>query len=116
MNVFDSIRQEIVKHAAAANARATGVESAPGDDLAPRGLTAEEIVGVLSGLDADGSEKLHWQTSIVALMNVLGLDASPANLKLLSQDLGFRGDSTDATALNAWLHRAVMQKLTDPGG
>jgi hypothetical protein len=49
-------------------------------------------------------------------MNVLGLDASPANLNLLSQDLGYRGDSTDATALNGWLHRAVMQKLTDPGG
>lgn len=115
MNVFESIRQEIVKHAAAANARATGVESAPSHDLAAHGLTAEQIVGVLSGLDADGSEKLHWQTSVVALMNVLGLDASPANLKLLSQELGCRGDSTDAATLNRWLHRAVMQKLTDPG-
>jgi hypothetical protein len=47
MNVFDSIRQEIVMHAAAANARATGVESAPGQGLAARGLTAEQIVGVL---------------------------------------------------------------------
>jgi hypothetical protein len=116
MNVFESIRQEIVKRAAAANARAAARKSAPGHDLAVCALTAEQIVGVLSGLDAGGSEKLHWQSSIVALMNVLGLDPSPANLKLLSQELGYRGDSPDATALNRWLHRAVMQKLTDPHG
>jgi Domain of unknown function (DUF3597) len=107
LSVFESIRQEMVKHAAS---------NAPQLEIAARhNLTAEEVVGVLSSMDANRSEKLHWQTSIVGLMNVLGLDSSSSTLKLLSQELGYRGDM-DSTALTGWLHRAVMQKLTDPGG
>jgi uncharacterized protein YgfB (UPF0149 family) len=115
MSVFESIRQEIVKHVAAVNARATGLERATCHDLSGCNLTAEQIVGVLSGLDAEGSEKLHWQTSILGLMNVLGLDASSPNLNQLAQELEYQGDRTDATALHGWLHRTVMQKLIDRG-
>lgn len=116
MNVFESIRQELVRHAAAVDTRDTGLQCATRHDLTAGELTAEQIVGVLSGLDAVGSEKLHWQTSIVGFMNVLGLDPSSSNLKRLAQELEYQGDSTDATALNGWLHRAVMQKLIDRRG
>jgi Domain of unknown function (DUF3597) len=116
MNVFQSIRQEIIKRAAEVDARATGLHCATSHDLTTGELTGEQIVGVLSALDASGSEKMHWQSSIVGLMNVLGLDPSSSNLTQLAQELEYQGDSTNATALNGWLHRAVMQKLIDRGG
>jgi hypothetical protein len=31
-------------------------------------LTAQQIVAVLRSMDANGAEKLHWQTSIADLM------------------------------------------------
>jgi hypothetical protein len=102
MSVFESIRQEIVEHVAAVNAQATGLERATCHDLSGYNLTAEQIVGVLSGSDAEGSEKLHRETSILGLMNELGLDASTSNLNQLAQELEYEGDRTDATALHGW--------------
>jgi uncharacterized protein YgfB (UPF0149 family) len=115
MSVFESIRQEIVKHMAAVNARTSGLQRATCHDTSGGSLTAEQIVGVLSGLDSEGSENLHWQASILGLMNILGLDSSPSNLQQLAQELEYQGDCTDATALHGWLHRTVMQKLIDRG-
>jgi hypothetical protein len=49
MNVFRSIRQEIVRHAAAVDARATGLQHAARHDPTA-GELGEQIAGVLSGL------------------------------------------------------------------
>ncbi len=61
-------------------------------------------------------EKLNWQTSIVDLMKLLGLDSSLANRKQLAQELGYTGDTNDSATMNVWLQKQVMQKLAQNGG
>lgn len=46
----------------------------------------------------------------------IGPDPSSSHLKLLSQERGCADDSTNATTMNGYVHRAVMRKLTVPGG
>jgi hypothetical protein len=58
---------------------------------------------------------LYWQTSIVDLMKLLGIDPSLSNLQQLAQELDYKGDTSDSTTLNVWLHGAVMRKWTQGG-
>jgi hypothetical protein len=74
-------------------------------------LTAQQIVAVLSSMDANGAEKLHWQTSITDFRRLLELDPSLSNPKQLARELEYQGDSDDSTGMNAWLHGALMKRL-----
>jgi hypothetical protein len=99
---------------AAASAR-TASGGTPSLDPPARQLTGQQIVAVLSSMDALQSETLHWQTSVVDLLKLLGVDPSPANLSRLAQELTYEGDRTDSTAMHVWLHGALMQKLIHGG-
>jgi hypothetical protein len=118
MNIFDSMKQTIVGHpiaAASAPNVPTGASTDP-TGAPPLGtLTGRQIVSVLSSIAANNSQKLYWQTSIVDLMKLLGIDPSPSNLKQLAQELAYKGDTSDSTTMNVWLHGAVMRKLTQGG-
>src|SRR4051812_31745379 len=70
-----------------------------------------DVSEVLSGLARKHSEKMNWQTSIVDLMKLLGLDSSLAARRQLAQELHYSGDMNDSAAMNIWLHKQVMQKL-----
>ena len=71
---------------------------------------------MLNGLNSKQAQKLNWQTSIVDLMKLVGLDSSLQHRKDLAKELGYTGDQNDSAAMNIWLHKAVMRKLAENGG
>ena len=125
MGLFERIKDAIFHHPAAAT-------PLPADDTAPApspasaasaGTTAPaapsapvNIVAVLTAMAQKQSQKLNWQTSIVDLMKLVGLDSSLENRKQLAQELGYSGDMNDSASMNIWLHKQVMAKLVENGG
>jgi hypothetical protein len=127
MGIFDSIKNAIFGHheTAAVAPASTPNDSATVSSAAPAAAPAAPAVTPLSesGLEAQlaqlsakNSQKLNWQTSIVDLMKLVGLDPSLANRKQLAQELGYKGDTADSATMNIWLHKEVMAKLAASGG
>ena len=72
---------------------------------------------MLNQISADkGNPDLNWQTSIVDLMKLLGIDSSLSNRQALATELGYTGDKDGSAEMNIWLHKAVMKALADNGG
>jgi 3-oxoacyl-ACP reductase-like protein len=97
--------------ASAAGAPAAKTPSAPG--------TAVQVVDVaiiLDGLSAKNAEKLDWKRSIVDLMKLVGMDSSFGARKQLAKELNYTGDPNDSAAMNVWLHKQVLIKLSENGG
>ena len=131
MGVFESIKNAIFGHKASA---ATPPPAAPGASSAAPGVSAfaqpapqaastspaqqpvVDVEAILNGLAAKNSQKLNWQSSIVDLMKLLGLDSSLQNRTTLAKELGYTGNTADSAAMNIWLHQQVMNKLADSGG
>jgi hypothetical protein len=63
-----------------------------------------------------GNPDLNYQTSIVDLMKLLGLDSSLDNRKQLASELGYTGATDGSAEMNIWLHKAVMKELANNGG
>ena len=70
----------------------------------------------LSTLAKNHGEKLNWETSIVDLMKLVGMDSSITNRKELAKELNYTGDTNDSASMNIWLHKQVMQKISQNGG
>ena len=50
-------------------------------------------------------------------MNPVDMDSSLASRKDLAIKLGYSGDMTnDSAQMNIWLHKTVLQKLSENGG
>jgi hypothetical protein len=62
------------------------------------------------------SKNLHWRTSIVDLMKLIGVDPSLENRKSLAQELGYTGALDGSAEMNIWLHKATMRELAKNGG
>ncbi|WP_264996904.1 DUF3597 domain-containing protein, partial [Komagataeibacter rhaeticus] len=75
-----------------------------------------DVDAVLGALAARNPEKLNWQTSIVDLMKLLGLDSSLSARKELATELHYTGDMNDSASMNVWLIKQVMAKLAANGG
>lgn len=75
-----------------------------------------DVDAVLSAMAAKNPEKLNWQTSIVDLLKLLGLDSSLSARKELAAELHYSGDTNDSAAMNIWLQGQVMKKLAENGG
>jgi Domain of unknown function (DUF3597) len=75
-----------------------------------------DINAILTQKAAASSEKLNWQTSIVDLLKLLGLDSSLDSRKQLAKELGYTGDTNDSATMNVWLHKEVMAKVAANGG
>ena len=134
MGIFDTIKNAIFGHgataAAATPAAATPATAAPPAAGAPgapaatgaaasnaaTALSPAELQAQLTQLAAKNPQKLNWQTSIVDLMKLVGLDPSLANRKQLAQELHYSGDTADSATMNIWLHKEVMDKLAASGG
>jgi hypothetical protein len=110
MTPYESIRDAIFQHQTSETSR-SAPETAPLID----GEAATHIVATLSSRAASHPQKLHWQSSIIDLMELLGLDACVANRRLLAQELSYSGDETDLAGMDRWLHRAVMSNLAGKG-
>lgn len=85
---------------------------------APANVPAQQVdvEAVLSALSQKSSQKLNWQSSIVDLMKLIGIDSSLENRKELARELGYTADTSDSAAMNIWLHKRVMQELQKNGG
>ena len=75
-----------------------------------------DVAAILNALASKNPEKLDWKRSIVDLMKLVGMDSSLAARKELADDLHFPGDKSDSAAMNVWLHKAVLKKLSENGG
>ena len=125
MGIFDSIKNAIFGHASQAAAPAvtaapaaapSSAAAAPPPAAAKPGMTQAGLTSQLTALSAKSAQKLNWQTSIVDLMKLVGLDPSLANRKQLAGELGYKGDTEDSASMNIWLHKTVMEKLAQSGG
>lgn len=128
MGIFGDILGKIFpsSHPAVAGAANTSAP-APAATAAPAGtpvpssspvaaMPEVDVEKVLSGMAAKNPEKLNWQTSIVDLMKLLGLDSSLSARKALASELHFTGDMGDSASMNMWLQKEVMGKLAANGG
>jgi hypothetical protein len=130
MSIFETIKNAIFGHGAtaAAASTATAAPAAPsaGPSSTPSApppaaaadpaISQADLQAKLTQLSANNPQKLNWQTSIVDLMKLVGLDPSFANRKQLAQELGYTGDPADSATMNIWLHKTVMDKLAASGG
>jgi len=129
MSLFDTIKNAIFGHASAAPAPAPSAAptASPTASATTAGAAARplpraappptvDVEAVLNGLNAKSPQKLNWQSSIVDLMKLVGLDSSLQHRKDLAKELGYTGDMNDSAAMNIWLHKAVMKKLAENGG
>jgi 3-oxoacyl-ACP reductase-like protein len=83
---------------------------------APAAAQPVDVEAVLKRMAADNKQQLNWQTSIVDLMKLVGMDSSLENRKELARELGYTGDTGDSAAMNIWLHKRVMKELAAHGG
>lgn len=126
MSLFDTLKNAIFGHAKSA---APAAPAAPTASPQPSATTTAapppssappqqpvDVEAVLNGLNAKSPQKLNWQTSIVDLMKLVGMDSSLQHRKELAAELGYKGDNNDSATMNVWLHKAVMQKLAANGG
>ena len=132
MSIFESIKNAIFGHGSTPAAAAGGTSAPQGSASAGpasspsvrppaaaapgAAISAGSLEAQLTQLNAKSAQKLNWQTSIVDLMKLVGLDPSLANRKQLAQELGYKGDTADSASMNIWLHKEVMDKLAQSGG
>lgn len=142
MGIFDSIKKAIFGEAKADTAAAPSPAPMPGAVVPPSGTStapastpagtpggqttttissasATQSVDVAPILDkavADSGQQLNWKTSIVDLLKALKLDSSLTARKELAHELGYTGSTDDSAAMNVWLHKAVIRKLSENGG
>lgn len=121
MSIFTSIKDAIFGHPAVqAAAAAQPAPAAPQPEAAvptpaPAPAAAPEDIDPDAALqkiaDSKGDPDLNWQTSIVDLMKLIGLDSSLANRQELATELGYTGEKNGSAEMNEWLHNAVMEKI-----
>ena len=119
MSMFGSIMSKIFGHPA--NAATPAAEAAPSAAPAPEAAPAPasspvDVEAVLTAMASKNPQTLNWQQSIVDLLKLLDLDSSLGARKTLATELHYTGDENDSAAMNIWLHKAVMQKLSENGG
>ena len=122
MGIFSSILGKIFGHKPKAKptpsptAQPTPTAPTPGTAAAPAAAQPVDIEAVLDDLAEDNPQKLNWRTSIVDLMKLVGMESSLTERKDLADELGYTGDKSDSAAMNIWLHRQVLKKLSENGG
>jgi hypothetical protein len=129
MSIFGNIMSAIFKSSSPATAapppQSAPPQSAPTQAAPPPAPPAStstatmervDVAAVLTKLAAQNKEKLDWRRSIVDLMKLLNLDSGIAARKQLATELHYVGDMNDSASMNIWLHKQVMQKLTENGG
>lgn len=120
MSFFSKIKDAIFgkKASAAPPPQAAPAPSAPAaaPAAAPEPMPEVDVEAILADLAAKSPQRLNWDSSIVDLMKLLGLDSSLSERKGLAQELGYTGALDGSAAMNIWLHKRVMQELAANGG
>lgn len=123
MSILGSLMGKILGHSAReseakvnAARPAAPAASAPATPAATAAPPVVDVETVLETMAAGTKQELDWRNSIVDLMKLVGIDSSLANRKALAQELGYTGDMNDSAPMNIWLHKQVLQKLSENGG
>ncbi|MCF6206539.1 MAG: DUF3597 domain-containing protein [Sulfurovum sp.] len=99
-------------------AEAPAVENAASEpetvESAIEAMPEIDVIAKLESLSAD-NPGLNWQTSIVDLLKLLGLDSAYAHRKELAAEMGIDGYEGTAEQ-NIALHKAVLAKIAENGG
>jgi hypothetical protein len=123
MSIFERIKTAIFGRKpsatgpASAPAPATTAPHTPAAPSAPVQVqTPVDMEAIMKGYESKTDQKLNWRTSIVDLLKLLDIDSSLENRKELAKELGYTGSTSDSAAMNIWLHKQVMRKLSETGG
>lgn len=125
MGIFDSIMDKVFQASGAATpqpqpaAAPTGqpAPAAPAPAVAaPQAAAGVDVGAVLSEMAAMKNGGGNYQTSIVDLLALLGLDSSLSARKQLADDLDVHTGEPGTAEQNIALHQAVMAKLAENGG
>jgi hypothetical protein len=99
-----------------ANPANTSIPASPANANWQRPVEQVDVEQVLRELAAKNPQKLNWESSIVDLMKLLGIESSLQHRQELARELGYTGDMNDSAKMNIWLHKRVMQELEKNGG
>lgn len=99
---------------AAAPAAAAPAPAAPASAAAP--AQPVDVEAILTQKAAAAGRPSNWRTSIVDLLQLLGLDSSLAARKELANELNIHVGADGSAEENVALHKAVMRKLAENGG
>lgn len=110
MRIFTSIREAIYGNRSRAPAAAVDAHSAP-NRPEPHAINIENHLDSMPGAD-----HLNWRTSIVDLMDLIGVDSSEEARQALAQELGYDGPPDDPRDRDNWLHARVLDQLAAHGG
>ena len=128
MSIFETIKNAIFGgHAAAPAPAAHPAPAAPAPHAAPVAAPAAaapaaapaqavDVEAILTQKAAAAGRPSNWRTSIVDLLQLLGLDSSLTARKELGQELNIHAGADGSAEQNIALHKAVMQKLAANGG
>jgi len=126
MGIFSAIMDKIFHHPAAAaptrspTAAAPPAAPAPAQPAqapSPAAAPAQVDVGaVLAKMAEQKGGGGNYQSSIVDLLKLLGLDSSLEARKTLAQELNVHVGADGSAEENIALHKAVMRKLAENGG
>lgn len=126
MSIFGKIRDAIFGHRSAQQPQGQQTaqvhpqgQAAPQQQQTaqPQAQQPVDVEAVLRQISQEkGNPQLNYDSSIVDLMKLLGLDSSLANREQLATELGYTGPKDGSAEMNIWLHKAVMQKLAKNGG
>jgi hypothetical protein len=131
MGLLSNLMSKIFSHAAtatpvsgspsaaqpgAATPAAPAVQSAATETAPAAPPQTVDIAAILNGLAAKNPEKLDWKRSIVDLMKLVGMDSGFGARKQLATELHYTGDPNDSAAMNVWLQKQVLIKLSENGG
>ena len=124
MSIFGDILGKIfpLSHPAVAQAQAvipTAAAPATQTAAAPTPTPAAppvDVEQILTDKATKSNQPLNWQTSIVDLLKLLGMDSSLTARKTLAGELHYTGDTNDSATMNIWLIKQVMSQLAANGG
>jgi hypothetical protein len=123
MSIFGSIMNKIFHHSSAPQASSQAAQPAPapqaGDTMTAPPAAAQQQVDVGAVLEEMARQKGgggNYQSSIVDLLKLLGLDSSLEARKQLANELNVHASADGSAEENIALHKAVMDKLEQNGG
>ena len=120
MSIFGKIWDKISGHSAAAAAPAAPVHAPAATATAapaPAATADVDVEAVLSIMaQSDAHHGGNYQTSIVDLLKLLGLDSSLAARKELAEELGVHAGEAGTAEENIALQKAVVAQMEAHGG
>jgi hypothetical protein len=109
VQIFTSIREAVYGN----RRRSPGLTEPEADVSRPE----PHAIDIENHLDSmPGADHLNWRTSIVDLMDLIGVDSSVEARIALAQELGYDGALDGSQDMDNWLHARVLGQLSEYDG